>query len=477
MPLNARANGVLQAFGHEPGVTPDQLRNLTDTINASPALVDEVNRAVDAGHLQRIVALNNPHAGGEYNAAAHEMRLPLSSLSTPAGGKYDASEATFVLGHELQHGFNAADIAKANTQFGHDLQAVAQSKTATHDYTRAVGDVIAASRRDEAGAEISGWNATVSAARLEAQQQHAPAPTLEDIYKRNPGRMDDFIHVDRSHFPPTYNMRSNLTVNADLTMPATAKNVEGMGQNYFDRSSTLGHNGNSSYANYYGAWAVGAAVQYERHYGNGQAPMALDLKALHLKPEIMAQNGINLGANQSAMPYQDTSTHPPTARNFRHTEGTHVYQPLVPGQGAMGLDQSAHPDHALFRQAQGAVHRLDAQHGRTPDQSSENLAGAVTVAAREQGMKSIDHVVLSDDASRAYAVEGSLDSPHKRVAEVSTQQAVNTPLTQSSAAWQTVTAQQQAQQPTQQHVTQQQAPQPPAPQPHAPSMAHTLPGP
>lgn len=165
MPLNAKAEAVLQAFGKEPGVTPNQLKNLTDTINASPALVDEVNRAVDAGHLQRIVALNNPHAGGEYNASAHDMRLPLTSLSTPAGDKYDASEATFVLGHELQHGFNAAGIAKVNTQFTHALQAVAQSKTTPHDYTKPVGDVIAASRRDEAGAEISGWNATVSAAR------------------------------------------------------------------------------------------------------------------------------------------------------------------------------------------------------------------------------------------------------------------------------------------------------------------------
>jgi hypothetical protein len=42
MPLNAKAEAVLQAFGKEPGVTPDQLKNLTDTINNSPALVDEI---------------------------------------------------------------------------------------------------------------------------------------------------------------------------------------------------------------------------------------------------------------------------------------------------------------------------------------------------------------------------------------------------------------------------------------------------
>ncbi len=47
MPLNAKAIAVLHAFGREPGVTSGQLKNLTDTINASPALIDEVNRAVD----------------------------------------------------------------------------------------------------------------------------------------------------------------------------------------------------------------------------------------------------------------------------------------------------------------------------------------------------------------------------------------------------------------------------------------------
>lgn len=326
------------------------------------------------------------------------------------------------------------------------------------------------------GAEISGWNATVSAARLDAQKNHAPPPTLEDIYKRHPARMDDFIHVDRSQLPVKYSMRSNLTLNADLTMPSTPANIEGMGKNYFDRSSTLGHNGNSSYASYYGAWAVGLAVQYERHYGNGQAPMALDLKSLHLDPNIMAQNGISLGPNQSAMPYLDTSTQPPTPRNFRHSATSHVYQPAVPDSAPVTLDHVDHPDHVLFRQTQDAVHRLDAQHGRVPDWQSENLAGALTVAARDQGLKSVDHVVLSADSSKAYAVEGQLDSPHKRIAETSTQQAVNTPIEQSSITW--LAHAERTQQASHQQVASQQhvAQQAPA-QSQAPVMSHSMPGP
>jgi putative chitinase len=80
------------------------------------------------------------------------------------------------------------------------------------------------------------------------------------------------------------------------------------------------------------------------------------------------------------------------------------------------------------------VHRLDAQHGRTPDQQSSQFAGSLTASAKAQGLSRIDSVVLSDDTKRAYAVQGDMNSPHKKVAEVETQKAVSTPLEQSSAA-------------------------------------------
>jgi putative chitinase len=97
------------------------------------------------------------------------------------------------------------------------------------------------------------------------------------------------------------------------------------------------------------------------------------------------------------------------------------------------LDSPMHPDHALYEQARTAVHALDAQVGRTPDKQSDQLAGAVTAEAKRQGLTRIDHVLLSDDGSRAYAVQGDLHSPLKRTAEVDTAKAVNTPIEQSGA--------------------------------------------
>lgn len=97
------------------------------------------------------------------------------------------------------------------------------------------------------------------------------------------------------------------------------------------------------------------------------------------------------------------------------------------------LDSPMHPDHAMYEQARAAVHALDAQVGRTPDKQSDQLAGAVTAEAKHQGLTKIDHVLLSDDGSRAYAVQGDLTSPLKRTAEVDTAKAVNTPIEQSGA--------------------------------------------
>jgi hypothetical protein len=445
MPLSAQAQAVVDAFGQQPGVTADQLQNLQAVITASPALTREVNDAVAQGHLRNIVPLNNPHAGGEYSPVAHEMRLPLAMLSTPASGTFDAGEPTFVLGHELQHGFNAAATSQARTTFASELVAVAQSPGHDRDYTAPISELIAANRRDEAGAEISGWNAIVSAARQDAADHGSAPPTLADIYARNPGRMNDFIDVDRSHFPPTYAIKPNLTIDANLGMPSTARNIEGMGQNYFDRSGGLGHNGNSNYNNYYGAYAVSSAVNYGRHYNPPQpghtAPaheMSLNMAQLRLSPRIMAENGINLGPLTQPMPYVDKSTSPPTPAHFDHTVSTHIYTPIAPSvlaPTAISLDHASHPDHALYRQARSAVHGLDAQHGRSPDQRSDNLAAALTVAARRDGLSAIHHVVLSEDASMTFAVQSAPRSVLKQMTRVDTEQAIQTSVAQSSQAW------------------------------------------
>ena len=90
----------------------------------------------------------------------------------------------------------------------------------------------------------------------------------------------------------------------------------------------------------------------------------------------------------------------------------------------------------MFHQIRDGVRRLDAQMGRPPDQQSENLAGALTAAAKAGGLSLVDAVALSDDGSRAFVLQHVVPAALTMNAQVETMQAINTPLEQSSMEWQ-----------------------------------------
>ncbi len=96
------------------------------------------------------------------------------------------------------------------------------------------------------------------------------------------------------------------------------------------------------------------------------------------------------------------------------------------------LLDARHPAHGIYEQAHACVARIDEQQGRTPGPMTQNFAGALTSAATAAGLTRVDHVVLNEDASRGWAVQGDLKSPFKQYTEVNVMQAIQTPLAQSS---------------------------------------------
>jgi peptidoglycan hydrolase-like protein with peptidoglycan-binding domain len=100
---------------------------------------------------------------------------------------------------------------------------------------------------------------------------------------------------------------------------------------------------------------------------------------------------------------------------------------------APGLDDPKNPDHALYEQALAGVRKLDAQAGRATDRHSANLAAALVVAAKKEGMTRIDDVALSTDGgTRVFAVQS--DASVHKYADVPTLPSLNTPIDESSAA-------------------------------------------
>lgn len=116
---------------------------------------------------------------------------------------------------------------------------------------------------------------------------------------------------------------------------------------------------------------------------------------------------------------------------------THGGAPHSPSGGtALSLDHTSHPDHAIYKQALGLVQELDKSNGRASDTHSANLAAALTVAARNNGMERIDRIALDDKGGAVVAAQGHVALGNfDKFARVETMQGLNTPVAESSAKW------------------------------------------
>jgi hypothetical protein len=464
MSLRLGHSSYLDAANISQPVTKDMLDNLQNTMNGSPVLAQQMKEAVNATFLEKIVILDpKVGAGGTYSDRFNTMSLPATSLqtSTPSNplGAFHVIDMTFVLGHEIQHGFNAAEKANATQIFKAQMTQIAQSNNPIHDYTPPIGMIIEAGRKDEAKAEIAGWNAVLS--NLQVSNS---AAGLTEMFNTNNTRMRDFVVLDAVG---TVIAKSGLSFNPNATLPQTPGNIEGMGVHYFDKppaanspnlpaqqTTNLGFYRESDYANSYGASAVSNVINFERalsHPVNGIAPqLHINMTQLHLEERLMERLGISIGTNPNTpQKYYDTSQTPPAVHHFDHTNTTgtptsHQHVPVVPAlptrsptfsstpsqQDTVPPEQpnqqlrtpaenapdapSAgppsradldprdrdHPDFVLHQQALNLVHNHDEKLGRIPDENSERLAASLTLLAKENGISRIDNIVFSIDNGR-----------------------------------------------------------------------------
>lgn len=133
----------------------------------------------------------------------------------------------------------------------------------------------------------------------------------------------------------------------------------------------------------------------------------------------------------------------PARREEKAREHPAVEPPSAP---LKPLNGPGHVGYPLFIGALRGVHEQDQLAGRTPDARSEQLAGALACRMHELGGKRIDHVVLSNDASTAFAIQGALSDPAQLRASVPTVEAMNTSLERSAQQIESQAAAQLAQQ-------------------------------
>lgn len=128
---------------------------------------------------------------------------------------------------------------------------------------------------------------------------------------------------------------------------------------------------------------------------------------------------------------------------------------------ACDLTNPGHPDHILFEQALAGVRTLEAQQQHSIEKQRLNLAAALTVEAKREGLIRIDQVALGDNGDRAYITQHPKSSMEMaKFGSVDTASALQTPFALSS-----ITA---ASLPAHSSIP------PTVVQPHQPSQANTL---
>lgn len=102
------------------------------------------------------------------------------------------------------------------------------------------------------------------------------------------------------------------------------------------------------------------------------------------------------------------------------------------------LDSPAYLRDPMYQQIQRGVADLDARHGRAYDATSERMTTSLLALAKERGLSSVDHVVLSGPTAdkpagaNVFLVQGDLSNPAHTRAAMPTAVAAQTPIEESA---------------------------------------------
>ncbi|MEH6420088.1 hypothetical protein [Pseudomonas sp. CGJS7] len=432
-PANSDLRAVLRLqdmglrFSQLPGVSIDMHENLQKTINGAPVLVDQFKNAVRSDQpsgreLQSFKLHVQGVAGGSYSPIDRSMNLVPASLST---GGFDRYNMTFVLGHEMEHGFNRAGTARARETFVAGLKAIASDANPINDFTAPSLTMMGVHRKNEAEAHIAGWNAMLS---YEKASTGNPNVSLQDMWNHaSRGRVADFLELDANNRAVA---RPGIAFNADGTLPSTSANVGALGRYYFDQAPVgtpgvaaqdtmnLGPHGRSDYANLYGAGVVSLGIWAERNFGvpkhANASQMHLNMQRLGFNETLLEENGISIAPLASQV-YRDTSTNPPTVGRFDHTSDGPNKNRHIPVDASRAEALAADRDSRLETldqlspQSRGLFDRIRAD---VPAQFPNDVVAHALSASKLAGIDSAEKVAVVGMAGDKLFVGGQVPGHH-----------------------------------------------------------------
>jgi len=232
---------------------PEHSQKLKSIVEGCPALKEDI---IYASHTQMLEYMT-PHGAAVGGAASYQpaekyISFPYTLLDNP-------NRATFILGHELGHiADRHINGDYSENTFTPELNRISRDSATPRNYTALIRDYIQDLRRDEAEANISGFNALASKLRHENQRLGDGIPSIEQMYLAAPDCMRDFMDVTGEFPNRKVTMKEGLTLSPDGSLSMNAQTPEGqknidMMKIYFSDKlpSALGVNGTLNYPHYY----------------------------------------------------------------------------------------------------------------------------------------------------------------------------------------------------------------------------------
>ena len=433
----------------------DKRTEIESAISSSPYLRQIMTEAINADALQHI-RIGDPKAneGGHYDAEEKAIYLSPNSFDASIKPEKRLDIITSTLGHETGHALHAEKSRKelyfTTASITDGIRAAGPG--GEYDATGLVGAYIRNARRDEAMAEIHGWNALAS--RIEHVKGRPPAQ--EEMLERAQLTTDCVIETRgvRAAAP-------GIVLDQDMQMSDTRLpkagpiNLEPVAQCHFDNSGkSLGTGGGANYPNYYGAYLIQQLADDTRDWQNPPT-IRLDMQKLGLEKAQLESTGLRLG--DSGFYFVDISDgrqRPVVLRGGSGMRGTPdgAEESLAmdpPAARSPLITESGHSAHAMYLQAERLLAQIETAPGMgglTQHERQTLGASAVAMSLSTEGWRftGYDHVVpgrIDPQTGRAesvFMVQGRLDDPaHQRVA-IDVGRAVSQSIEQSSEVAQTV---------------------------------------